>query len=206
MITEIPNYGLRAYALFFAKHGINEEFKQTELDWIVRQSMKKKIFSLLLKSGWIRKHSGNTYTCVNPKRIINGLLEFKVPEIIKKADKPYAFTGLSAIEIWSDYSYIQRAIEKSPYFIKVLKKDLKYWKGFFNKYNIPNYIKEGLTIGEYIILIPVKKISSEDKNGFNVETLQNTVKSAKSNELYLYAYNYMRKKYGAIINKRKRNI
>ena len=61
---------------------------------------------------------------------------------MKQAEKPYAFTGLSAIEIWSDYSYVQRGIEKSPYFIKVLKKDIAYWKRFFNSNNIPNYIKK----------------------------------------------------------------
>ena len=60
MATEIPAYGLRAYALFFTRHGVNESFKQNELDWIVRQSMKKKIFSLLLRAGWIKKQTDNT--------------------------------------------------------------------------------------------------------------------------------------------------
>lgn len=192
---EIPSYGLRAYALFFARHGINESFKQNELDWIVRQSMKKKIFSLLLRSGWIRKETDNTYVCINPEKVIVNLLQFKVPEIIKKAEKDYAFTNLSAIEIWSDYSYTQRGMEKSPYFIKVLNKDLKYWKEFFNSYNIPNYIKEGSTIGEYVILIPCKKLTYTEKEGNKVENLKETIKLAKSNEIYSYAYNYIKNKY-----------
>ena len=196
MIYEIPQYCLRAYALFYAKHGSIEQFKQSELDWIVSQSMKKKMFSILLKAGWIIKNSRYTYKCLEPKKITKGLLEFKVPEIIKEAKKPYAFTNLSAVEIWSDYSYIQRGLEKSPYFIKVLKKDLKYWKEFFNKKNIPNYIKEGSTIGEYIILIPVENINAIDKDGFKVELLRIALKIAKSNEMYSYAYNYMREKYG----------
>ncbi len=198
MITEIPQYGLKAYALFFAKHGTKEEFKQSELDWIVSQSMKKKIFSLLLRAGWIKKHSIKTYICINPEKIISGLLEFKVPKIIKKAEREYTFTNLSAIEIWSDYSYVQRGIEKSPYFIKILKKDLRYWKTFFNKSSIPNYINSGATIGEYVILIPVKKLKFIEKEGYKVETLKETISFAKSNEIYLYAYKYMRKKYGAI--------
>ena len=193
--TEIPQYALKAYALFFAKYKDNKEFKQSELDWIVGQSMKKKLFSLLLNSGWIKKKSKNTYVCINPKTIIINLLNFKVPEIIKKAEKAYAFTGLSAIEIWSDYSYIQRSIEKSPYFIKILKKDLKYWKDFFNKHNIPNYINKGTTIGEYIILIPVEKLDFTEKQEFKVESLKNTIRLAKLNEMYLYAYNYIKNKY-----------
>ena len=120
MISEVPQFVLRAYALFFTKHGSIESFKQSELDWIVGASMKKKIFSLLLKSGWIKKESRDEYRCIDPNKVFKGLLEFKVPEILKQTEKPYAFTNLSAVEIWSDYSYVQRGLEKSPYFIKVL--------------------------------------------------------------------------------------
>ena len=196
MSTEIPQYCLRAYALFFSKHASREPFKQSELDWIVSQSMKKKIFSILLKAGWIEKEARNSYKCLEPEKIVKGLLEFKVPKVIKEATKPYAFANLSAVEIWSDYSYVQRGIEKSPYFIKVLKKDLKYWKEFFNRRNIPNYVNEGSTIGEYIILIPVHSINAVDKDGLKVEPLRQVLKTAKDNEMHQYAYNYMRDKYG----------
>lgn len=197
MVTEIPSYGLRAYALFFSKYGSRESFKQSELDWVVSESMKKKIFSLLLKADWIKKESKDMYRCRVPDKIIKGLLEFKVPEIIKQSKKSYAFTGLSAIEIWSDYVYIQRGIERSPYFIKILKKDLKYWKEFLNKNKIPNYVNEGSTIGEFVILIPVEKINFINKNDLKVEPLKKTMKTAKGNEMYYYAYTYMREKYGA---------
>src|SRR3989344_678540 len=196
MINEIPQYGLRAYALFFSKHDSREHFKQSELDWILSSSMKKKVFSLLLRNGWIKKQSDDSYICVKPEIIFKGLLSFKIPEIIKKAEKNYAFTNLSAVEIWSDYSYAQRGIEKSPYFIKILKKDLKYWKNFFNKNSIPYYMNEGSTIGEYVILIPVNKIKSVSKDGFKVVSLKEAFKIAKKNKMYLYAYNYMKKKYG----------
>ena len=198
MYNEIPNYGLRAYALFFSRHGVREEFSQSDLDWIVGQSMKKKIFSLLVNNGWIKKVSLNSYKCVNPEVILKGLLEFKVSQIIKKAKKPYAFTGLSAIEIWSDYSYIQRGREKSPYYIKVLKKDLKYWKAFFNRHRVPNYVKSGSTIGEFVILMPVGKLDSIEKDELQVETLKETEKTAKANSFYAYPYNYMKEKYGTI--------
>lgn len=198
MYNEIPYYGLRAYALFFSKHGLKEEFAQSELDWIVGQSMKKKIFSLLLNAGWIKKTSKSAYMCVSPENILNGLLDFKVQQIIKEAKKPYIFTGLSAVEIWSDYSYVQRGREKSPYYIKVLKKDIKYWKSFFNKNKIPNYIKVGSTIGEFIILIPVDKINAGEKDSIKVETLKETEKIAKANSFYVYPYNYMKEKYGSI--------
>jgi hypothetical protein len=192
---EIPAYGLRAYALFFARHGVNEGFRQSELDWIVRESMKKKIFSLLLRAGWIKKQADNSYMCIKPEEIIVSLLNFKVPDIMKKAQRDYAFTNLSAIEIWSDYSYVQRGMEKSPYFLEVLNKDLSYWKEFFNSNNIPNYIKKGSTIGEYVILIPVNVLKYTEKEGYKVESLTKTLKLAESNDIYSYAYNYIKNKY-----------
>ena len=206
MVMEIPQFCLRAYALFFLKHNVKEAFRQSELDWIVGQSMKKKIFSILLRSGWIKKENKGLYKCKSPNEVITGLFEFKLPSIIKTATKPYVFTGSSAIEVWSDYAYIQRGIEKSPYYIKILRKDLRYWKNFLNKNQIPNYLNEGTTIGEYVIFIPVRRIVSEEFNGMNVEPLKKTIKMAKDNELWRYAYNYMRKKYESTAIKRKRNI
>ncbi len=193
---ELPAYGLRAYALFYSKYGVNEAFKQSELGWIVSESMKKKIFSILLHAGWIKKISRFEYKCLSPKLIFNKLLDFKVPDVIKKAEKPYAFTGLSAVEIWSDYCYVQRGRERSPYFIKILKKDIQYWKDFFNKNEIPNYIKQGSTIGEFVILLPVDKIEFEEKAGLNSEKFNETMKIASENEMFDYPYRYMKKKYG----------
>lgn len=196
MTIEIPYYGLRAYALLFSKHGRKGRFRQSELDWIVSASMKKKIFSLLLQAGWIKKSSGRTYSCTSPSEAITGLLDFRVPEIIKNTEHPYSFTQLSAIEIWSDFSYVQRGIEKSPYFIKVLRKDLAYWKAFFNKNRIPNYVGRGASIGEFVVLVPVDKLDYEEKSGFKVDSLKETAQYAKSNDIYAYASEYIANKYG----------
>jgi hypothetical protein len=197
MTTEIPSYAMRAYALFYTKYGSREKFTQSALDWIAGTSMKKKIFSVLVKAGWIKKATRSTYQCVEPATAIKSLLDFKVPHTIKQATKPYAFTGMSAIEIWSDFSYMQRGWEHSPYFIKILKKDISYWKDFFNKKSIPNYIEKGSTVGEFVILSPVKNLTAEMKDGFQVETLKTTMNLAKENDLFTYAYNYMKKKYGS---------
>lgn len=197
MTEEIPYYGLRAYALFFARHGTKQEFGQNELDWIVSRSMKKKIFSLLSHTGWIQKTKRGRYKCVSPEKTIIHLLDFRVPRIIQDAKKQYAFTGLSAVEIWSDYSYIQRGIERSPYFIKVLKKDISYWKGFFNTHRIPTYINNGTFIGEFVILIPVKELKYEEKDSFKVDKLKEVKREAEHNSMYAYPYEYIQKKYGA---------
>ncbi|OIO21294.1 hypothetical protein COV61_01710 [Candidatus Micrarchaeota archaeon CG11_big_fil_rev_8_21_14_0_20_47_5] len=198
MYYEIPQYGLRAYALFFSKFGSVAPFSQSELDFAVSQPMKKKIFSLLLRAGWIKKYTKNSYLCQKPNEIFLHLLDFKVPSIMREAKKPYCFCGLSAVEIWSDYAYIQRGRERSPYFIKVLRKDLGFWKEFFNLHGMPNYEGRGTSIGEFVILIPVKRINGVEKEGLWVEPLKETMKQAGKNEMFSYAYDYMGKKYGKI--------
>ena len=197
MTIEVPPYGLKAFALLFSRHGVHEPFRQSDLDWIVSVSMKKKIFSLLMRTGWIKKNQDKTYSCTNPSDAIKGLLDLRVPEIIQNAKKKYAFTQSSAIEIWSDFSYVQRGFEKSPYFIKVLKKDLNYWKEFFSHNGIPHYIRSGMTIGEFVILIPVNTVAFEEKDGFKVDSLKETIANARSNEIHAYELEYIRKRYGA---------
>lgn len=197
MTIEIPQYALKAYALLFSKHGVQGQFRQSELDWIVSSSMRKKIFAVLLRAGWIKKQSSGTYSCTDPSDAVRGLLEFRVPAMMKDAGKPYAFTRLSAVEIWSDFSYVQRSMEKSPYFIKVLRKDLKYWKAFFHAREIPNYVGFGATVGEYMILIPVARLSYQERGGFNVDSLRETMRYAESNDAYAYASEYLERKYGA---------
>lgn len=198
MTIEIPQYGLKAYALLFSRHSTTGRFRQSELDWIVSVSMKKKIFALLLHRGWIKKNKDKTYSCSDPSDAIKGLLEFRVPDIMRNAEKKYAFTQSSAIEIWSDFSYVQRGLEKSPYFIKILKKDMKYWRNFFNSNEIPNYVCSGATIGEFVILVPASSFSFEEKDEFKVDMLKETMKYAESNDIYAYARDYIKNKYGAV--------
>src|SRR3989338_4685558 len=140
MTKEIPKYALRAYGLLYTKYGAEEEFSQDDLNWIVSSSMRKKIFSVLLNSGWIAKKSRRTYVCADPKTIFNSLFSFKVPGILKNSKKEYCYSEMSAVEIWTDFSYIQRSWEHSPYFIKIKENDLDYWEEFLSKEGIPFFI------------------------------------------------------------------
>jgi hypothetical protein len=158
--------------------------------------MKKKIFSILLSHGWIRKKDRVSYFCNSPGRIMKHLLDFRVPELVKHAKRKYCFTGLSAMEVWSDYYYVQRDIKRSPYFIKILKTDLWYWKKFFSVNEIPVYENGGTNIGEFVILFPVEHIKSSEKDDLLVDPLSDTLKEAKKNQMYEHVYEYIRGKYG----------
>ena len=193
---EIPYFGLRAYSLFFSKFGTARPFSQSQLDFVVSEPMKKKVFALLLNAGWIRKAGRSEYFCNRADEIFLHLLDFRVPSLMAGAKREYAFTGASAIEIWSDYSYLQRGRERSPYFIKVLQKDIGYWKAFFSAYRVPTYVGKGSTIGEFMVFIPCKSMVREEKGGLFVDSLQSAMREAGKNELFSYPYEYMRRKYG----------
>ena len=196
MYSEIPYACMRAYALLFSRFGEKRPFAQSELDFVLSGSMKKKMFSILLNSGWIRKRGRREYLCNEPGEVFRHLLDFKVPLMMGKAQKPYAFSGLSAIEVWSDYSYTQRSTERSPYFIRVLRRDVPYWKGFFAAKRVPVYVGKGTSIGEFAILMPVARLESVEKDGLSVEPLEDAMADAEGNEMHYYAYEYMRRKYG----------
>ena len=78
----------------------------------------------------------------------------------------------------------------------MLAKDIPYWKSFFNKEGIPHYEHSGTTIGEYVILIPAETITNEEKEGFKVDSLPETLSYARSNEVFDYATHYIERNYG----------
>ncbi|MBI4454260.1 hypothetical protein HY636_06470 [Candidatus Woesearchaeota archaeon] len=206
MTQEIPKYVLRAYALLYTKYGTENRFTQDTLNWVVSSSMRKKIFSVLLNSGWIVKTSKREYMCNDPKTIFSSLFLFKIPEILKTSKKKYYFCKMSAVEIWTDFSYIQRSWEHSPYFIYINKEDLNYWKGFLSKFNMPFFIEEGSFIGEFVILMPRKRLICTTYNHFPVEKLSSCVKFCKNNSLFEYPLAYLKEKFKLKINVKKELI
>jgi len=206
MTKEIPKYALRAYALLYTKYGTDEEFTQDSLNWIVSSSMRKKIFSVLLNSGWIEKKSKRKYVCINPENILTSLFLFKVPDILKKSEKEYCYTGMSAAEIWTDFSYMQRSWEHSPYFIKIKESDLDYWKDLLSEHGIPYLTEQGTFIGEFIILKPQKKLDYSIHNDFPVDKLDDVVDFCKKNSLFEYALAYLKEKFNLKIKVNKQMI
>jgi len=206
MTKEIPKYALRAYGLLYTKHSTEEEFTQDSLNWIVSSSMRKKIFSILLKSGWITKRSKRRYVCIGAEKIFNALFKFRVPDILKKSEKEHCYSKMSAVEILTDYSYIQRSWEHSPYFIKIKEKDLDYWKDFLSKQGIPFFIKEGSFIGEFIILEPKKKLNFFIHKDFPTDNLSDVVKFCQHNSLFEYPLAYLKEKFNLKIKVKKELI
>ena len=193
----VPEYAMRAYAVLYTTYGIRESFTQAELEWVVGESMRKKIFAVLLGSGWLTKVSRRVYRCAEPGSIFSGMASFRVHDIMQEAKRPYAFTRMSAIEIWSDYSYVQRSIKKSPYHLEILRQDIAYWKGFFSERGIPSYVGEGSTVGEYVTLYPLERVQAVERHGVRVIPYRRALRMAEENELFSYAAEYMREHHAA---------
>src|SRR5437899_12808841 len=98
---------------------------------IVSKSMVKKTLHTLEHAGWIRRVEKGSYVCKNADDIFKSVVEYRVPGLLSRAGMRYAYTGASAVEVWTDYSYIQRSWEHSPYFVRVLRSDLDRWVSYF---------------------------------------------------------------------------
>lgn len=191
------NYALKCYALLYTKYG-TRGFDQASLAWFLSEPMRKKIFHVLTKGGWLRRVGRGRYICVRPDEVFRRWFEFKVPEILDAAKRSWCYTRASAVEIWTDFSYVQRSWEYSPYFIKVLKKDIRYWKGLFKPHDINVFIREARsTIGEFVVLDPVEKIDYVTYGGSPVDILEATMEFCEENSsVFEYPLAYLAKKHG----------
>jgi hypothetical protein len=190
-------YALRCYALMYTKYGTTE-FDQNTLAWFLSEPMRKKIFHVLTKAGWLRRAGRGRYTCVRPDEIFRKQFEFKVPEILGSAERTWCYTGASAVEIWTNFSYVQRSWEYSPCFIKVLKRDIAYWRGFLRGKGISVFVREaGSAIGEFVVLEPVEKLGCVTQVGSPVDSLEDTARFCEENSaIFEYPLAYLARKYG----------
>lgn len=187
MTVPIPIYLQEAYAILFNRFG-EGKFQSNYLNWFLSKSMTKKILHGLERRGWIKRVRRGTYVCKKPNEIVQGLISFRVPTLLKKAGKKYRYTGASSVEIWTDFTYIQRSWEHSPYFINVLKEDVSFLVDYFNKNGINVFIEKAKpSLGEFVVLIPRKRFRVYEHNGEKVDKLDDVVKFCEEN---IYSFEY----------------
>ncbi|MBI2127225.1 MAG: hypothetical protein HYU02_07960 [Thaumarchaeota archaeon] len=175
MTEPVPAYAQEAYAILYNRFA-SDSFPSDYLAWFISQNMVKKTLHVLEKAGWIRRVEKGKYVCVKVDDIFRSMVEFKVPRLLQEAERKYAYTEASAVEIWTDYSYIQRSWEHSPYYIKVLRNELHKWVQYFRKHRVNVYIdKPEPSLGEFVILKPQGRLSYEVYNGLPVESLHAVV-------------------------------
>ena len=139
--------------------------------------MVKKTLHILEKAGWLRRVEKGKYVCVKADDVFRSMVEFKVPRLLQEAGRRYAYSEASAVEIWTDYSYIQRSWEHSPYYLNVLRNELKDWIEYFRKHRVNVFIdKPETSLGEFVILKPQGRLAYEKHNGLPVDNLDAVVR------------------------------
>lgn len=196
MTESIPTYAQEAYAILYNRFA-GEIFPANYLNWFISAGMAKKTLHILEKAGWIRRVEKGRYVCANPDEIFKSMVQFKVPDLLEKAGRAYAYTEASAVEIWTDFSYIQRSWEHSPYYVKVLRSELKEWVEYFRKHRVNVFVENAKpSLGEFVILKAEDKISSETHNGLPVESLEWTVRYCEKHiDAFEYPLAYLKAKF-----------
>jgi hypothetical protein len=196
MTEAIPTYAQEAYAVLYNRFG-GEIFSANYLNWFISAGMAKKTLHILEKAGWIRRVEKGKYVCANPNEIFKSMVQFKVPSLLEKAGRVYAYTEASAVEIWTDFSYIQRSWEHSPYYVKVLRSELKGWVEYFRKHRVNVFVGNAKpSLGEFVILKAEDKISPEMHNGLPVESLEWTVRYCEKHiDAFEYPLAYLKAKF-----------
>jgi hypothetical protein len=196
MAEPIPSYAQEAYAVLYNRFA-SDGFPSGHLTWFISRGMAKKTLHVLEKAGWIRRVEKGRYVCVSPDAIFRSMIEFKVPMLLEKAGMRYAYTEASAAEIWTDFSYIQRSWEHSPYYIKVLRSELRKWLEYFNKHHVNAFANEAKpSLGEFVVLKPQEKLVYDTYNNLPVELLEKVVRYCERHiDSFEYALAYLKAKF-----------
>lgn len=192
----IPSFAQEAYAVLYNRFG-SASFRSDYLSWFVSNAMVKKSLHVLEKGGWIRRVGRGEYACVNTDEIFRSMVQYRVPEILQGAGMKFAYSDASAVEIWTDYNYVQRSWEHSPYYVKVLRSDLKKWIAHFRKHKVKAFVDEAEPcLGEFVVLKPQEKLIQETHNGSPVEPLISVVRYCERNiDAFEYPLAYLRAKF-----------
>ena len=196
MSESVPSYAQEAYAILRSRFA-GDSFPADYLSWFVSRSMVKKTLHMLEHAGWIRRVDRGSYVCNNADEIFRSMVEFKVPKLLSEAGMRYAYTAASAVEVWTDYSYIQRSWEHSPYFVRVLSSDLSKWISYFRMHKVKVFnSKPELAMGEFVILKPERELATVTHNGVPVDPLESAVSfSEKHIHTFEYPLAYLQAKF-----------
>jgi hypothetical protein len=194
------NVQLQTYAILWNKFG-DRQFSTKEirfLDLFMSKSMKKKTLFELSEKSWMKRESRGSYRCIDPKVVFEGFFKPRVMVLLKNVKMKWCFYGLNALEVYTNFSVEHRSWLSSPFYIKVLKKDLKKWLLLFKKHDIPTYINESKAeFGEYVILMPSDEFKSKTINNYPVEPLENVIRFAEQRKFeFAYELKYLGEKHG----------
>src|SRR5437879_13622593 len=167
------------------------------MSWFVARSRVKKTLHTLEHAGWIRRVEKGSYVCKNADDIFESMVEYRVPSLLSRAGMRYAYAEASAVEVWTDYSYVQRSWEHSPYFVRVLRSDLERWVSYFRTHKVKVFTsRPELAMGEFVILKPAGEFAIVTHNDLPVDPLKLAVSYSEKNvHTFEYPLAYLQAKF-----------
>ena len=197
MSEPVPAFAQQAYAILYNRFG-DQPFESKYLDWFLSRGMVKKTLHVLEKKRWVQRVRKGSYVCINPDEVFRGMVQFRVPRLLEEAGRKYVYADASAVEVWTDYSYMQRSWEHSPYFVKVLKEDVKFWIQRFRNHRVNVFVNEAQpTLSEFVVLFPQERLKYEVHNGVPVDGLDEVTRFCERNiETFEFPLAYLMSKFG----------
>lgn len=197
MAEPVPPFAQRAYAILRARFA-DEALPAGYLGRFISEAMVKKTLHTLETAGWIRRVERGRYVCVAPDEVVRSMVAYRVPDVLEAAGMPYAYVEASAAEVWSDFTYVQRSFEHSPYYVAVRREDTEDWTSHLRDHRMTVMVDEVRpALGEFVVLRPRDAVEATDHDGVPVEPSDRVVRYCEEHlDAFEYPLAYMRAKYG----------
>lgn len=159
----------------------------------------------LIKLNYITRINKGKYKVTSPREFVKVIVNENKNQInvLDYANRIYAFSNDTAVRIWTEgYYWTNFTKGFKPIHLKVLKKDLGYWKKFFRDNDIEFALdNHRIMFGVMFILHPSETVLTECKDGNQVVPLEETISFCKENILvYEPALTYISDNYGPVIS------
>ncbi|MBU3897239.1 MAG: hypothetical protein KJ697_04930 [Nanoarchaeota archaeon] len=179
------------YELWIMLWKWKKEFSVKEFISTFQTPSPNKILFDMNKKGFIEKAERGNYKVISPEQLFENRINIsKAYDLVRKTGLKYSFTGPDAVFLWTKGGYqVGRFFGFYPIYLKILRSDLKKWKGALKSENMKFYIKGELLketyIGAFYILMPEEDFKTEIIDNFSVDSLKETIKFCKDN-IYQY--------------------
>ena len=168
-----------------------KEFTVREFSSIFASPAPNKVLHDMAQKGFLERVGWGKYKVNSPEEFLIKRTNIAMSyDLLKEAGMRYALTGPDAVFFWTKGGYqVDRFFGFYPIHLKVEKKDLKRWKGFFSSRKQRFYVKgqpiRQTLFGLFYVAYPEVDFKAEKVNGFCVTPLKETVEFCQRN---IYSY------------------
>lgn len=196
----IMNKYTKMYGWIYTAFG-DEEFTIDDFRAVFPSPQHAKIIFDLIRSKYIKRISRGRYKVTPPQELVRQIVldSIQKEDIMTEAQKTYAYCANDAVGIWTDgYYWTGFTRGYKPIHIRVLRKDLGYWKRFFKKMGAEFALEdEDRTLfGITYILHAARDFKADLKEDIQVIPLKEVIEFCQKNELtFRPALEYLDERY-----------